>query len=105
MALLKYLKKGASGQDVLLPDQKVCPTLSSKELKSAGDKVKEQLESSSMDKKVRGKYNSYDAERRAEIGKYAAENRPTRASRHFIIPEPTARRMKIEYLHKLEETK
>ena len=83
MALLKYLKKGASGQDVLLPDQKVCPTLSSKELKSAGDKVKEQLESSSIDKKVRGKYNSYDAERRAEIGKYAAENGPTRASRHF----------------------
>ena len=45
------------------------------------------------------------SEKRAEIGKYASENGPTRASRHFDVPEPTARRLKVEYLHKLKEMK
>lgn len=100
MALLKYLKK----DDLVLPDKKVCPSLSSKDLKSAGDKIKESLKESESSTK-RSKYKSYDAEQRALIGKYAAENGPTRASRHFEVPEPTARRLKVEYLHKLEELK
>ena len=60
--------------------------------------------------KSRGKYNSYSAEQRAKIGKYAAaENGPTLAARHFTatwginINESTARRLKSEYLNKLEE--
>ena len=56
---------------------------------------------------TRGKYNGYKPEQRAQIGKYAAENGPTRAAKHFSkhmsrnIPEPTARRLKTKYLSKL----
>ena len=59
-------------------------------------------ESSSSGK--RNKYNEYTAEERAKIGKYAAENGPARAVRHFStimtrkLPESTARRLESEYL-------
>ena len=59
--------------------------------------------------KSRRKYNSYSAEQRAKIGKYAAENGPTRAARNFTanwginVHGSTARRLKSEYLNKLEE--
>ena len=33
--------------------------------------------------KTRGKYDDYTPEQRAQIGKYAAENGPTRAAKHF----------------------
>ncbi len=69
-------------------------------MKSAGEKVKECLQASEPGSSKRGKYNHYDAEKR---GKYASENGPTRASRHFGIPKPTARRLKVEFLHKLKE--
>ena len=55
-------------------------------------------------------YNGYSATERAKIGKYAAENGPTRASRHFSevlekkVPESTARRLKAEYLTALKST-
>ena len=57
----------------------------------------------------RQNYNRYLAEEDAQIGKYAAENSPTRASKQFSeifknnVPEPTARRLKAEYINKLEE--
>ena len=56
-----------------------------------------------------GKYNSYSKEQRAVIGKYAAENGPTNAAKHYTavwgmkINESTARRLKKEYLEKLKE--
>ena len=56
-----------------------------------------------------GKYNRYTPEERAAIGRYAAENGPTQAARHFSeklkmkISEPTARKFKEEYLKKLQE--
>ena len=59
----------------------------------------------------RGKYNEYTAEERARIGKYAAENGPARAVRHFshllgrTIPETTARRLKAEYLASVRSAK
>ena len=62
-----------------------------------------------MEKVSRGKYNSYTPQQRAKIGKYAAENGPTRAVKHFTatwgihINESTARRLKSEYLKKLKE--
>ena len=34
-------------------------------------------------KEKRTKYNDYTPEQRAEIGRYAAENGPTRAATHF----------------------
>ena len=50
----------------------------------------------------RGKnHSSYSAEDRALIGKYAAEHGPTKASRHFKVPESTARLMKKQYLVEL----
>lgn len=104
MALLKYFQKKGQG-DLVLPGKEVCPSLSNEDLKSAGEKIKEHLQASGSESNKRGKYNRYDAEKRAEIGKYASENGPTRASRHFDVPEPTARRLKVEYLHKLREIK
>ena len=57
----------------------------------------------------RGQYNEYTSEQRAQIGKYSAENVPTRADRHFskvlsiVILESTARRLNAEYLKKLAD--
>ena len=51
----------------------------------------------------RGKYNDYTPEQCAQIGKYAAENGPTRAAKHFSVPESTARRLKSEYLQQVGE--
>ena len=68
------------------------------------EEVKRTMEQDGTSKKGRGKYNDYTAEERAKIGKYAAENGPARAVRHFSkilnkkLPETTARRLKSEYL-------
>ena len=51
---------------------------------------------------TRGTYTSYTPKERAKIGRYATENGPARASRHFSVPETTARRLKSEYLQKLK---
>ena len=56
-----------------------------------------------------GQYNSYSKEQRAMIGKYAAENGSTTATKHYSavwgipINESTARRLKEKYLEKLKE--
>ena len=104
MALLKYLSKKES---ILLPDKELCRSLSHEDLKLAGEKIKECLEAGKLtqSESKKGKYNHYDAEKRAQIGKYASENGLTRASRHFNVPEPTARRLKVQYLNKLKEIK
>ena len=103
MALLKYFKPQQNADS--LPDRKSCPSLTEKELKSANDSVSK-CNTKSTD---RQKYNVYSAEERAQMGKYAAENGPTRASKHFSkllnknVPEPTARRFKAEYVKRLKE--
>ena len=43
---------------------------------------------------TRGTYTDYTPENRAKIGRYAAENGPARATRHFAVPETTGRRLK-----------
>ena len=56
-----------------------------------------------------GKYNYYMPQQRAKIGKYAAENGPMRAAKHFTViwgihmNEFTVRRIKSEYLKTLKE--
>ena len=45
---------------------------------------------------TRGAYTDYTPEDRAKIGRYAAENGPARATRHFTMPETTGRRLKSE---------
>ena len=92
-----------------LPDKENCPLLTEKELKSANAKVKDCLKrelSKARTPMTRGKYNDYTPEQRAQIGKCAAENGPTRAAKHFSklmsrnIPEPTARRLKtLNHVH------
>ena len=107
MSLLKYFsyKSKCSSLPVVLPTS--IPFLSSGELVTVNtcvEKVRATPEVAS-----RGKYNRYTPEERAAIGRYAAENGPTRATRHFSeklkmkISEPTARKFKEEYLKKLQE--
>ena len=82
--------------------------LSRTEVEAANNQVSSRLQSAT-EKVSRGKYNSYTPQQRAKIGKYAAENGPTRAAKHFTatwgiqINESTARRFKSEYLNKLDE--
>ena len=45
---------------------------------------------------TRGAYADYTPEDRAKIGKFAAENGPARATRHFAVPETTRRRLRFE---------
>ena len=100
--MLRYFKRRPTGPP--LPTE--VNSLTKAEVQRANDEVKNVLasieESSSSGK--RNKYNEYTAEERAKIGKYAAENGPARAVRHFStimtrkLPESTARRLKSEYL-------
>lgn len=82
--------------------------LSRKEVESADKFVAKSLESASK-RTVRGKYNCYTPEQRAQIGKYAAENGATNAAKRYSaswginINESTARRLKSEYLEKLQQ--
>ena len=86
MALLRYFTKRT-----VLPNEEQCTSLSRKELKEANKRVDMCLKESYKDKASengvassrRGQYNEYTSEQRAEIGKYSAENGPTRAARHF----------------------
>ena len=113
MALCKYLKKiepedkRNSGED--------SSSLSRKDVEMAGREVRRVLEESatvarqrSVPHGRRGKYNCYSPEERASIGKYAAENGATRAAKHFsctlgqTVNESTARRLKGEYLLKVQ---
>ena len=52
-------------------------------------------------KRAKIAYSSYSAEDRACIGRYAAEHGPTKASRHFTVPESMARLLKKQYLSEL----
>ena len=100
MALYRYLKRKISEEDRTLPAE--VPSLSAKDVQRVNDDVKRaKLETP---EKGRGQYNVYTAKERAQIGKYAAENGPASAVRHFSkvlgrnLPEATARRLKAEYL-------
>ncbi len=80
MALHRYLAK---------EDRSVLPTvykcgdssLSRKEVETANERVKQVLGDAKL--APRGKYNDYSAEERAQIGKCAADNDPTKVARHF----------------------
>ena len=99
MAMWKYVKReeqpnGASS------------SLSKEDIEAAQKSMSKALATST---EPRGKYNSYSFEQRAMIGKYAAENGATSAARHFTtvwginVNESTARRLKSQYLKKLED--
>ena len=46
-------------------------------------------------------YTTYSPEDCSNIGRYAAEHGLTKASRHFTVPESTARLLKKQYLAEL----
>ena len=83
--------------------------LTKTELEEANKAVAKVLEPTSKTGASRGNYNSYTSVQRGEIGKYVAENGVTSAAKHFSlkwninINESTARRLKTEYLEKLNE--
>ena len=96
MSLLKYFQKTKKEGILVLPGKEIlCGSLSNEDVKAAGEKIQECLQASGTESNKRGKYTQYDAEKRAQIGRYASENGPTRASRHFDVPEPTERRLKV----------
>lgn len=77
MALLKFFKLKDK-----LHDTTEASVLSKMEVEAANKQVSNALQSAA-EKVSRGKYNSYTPQQRAKIGKYAAENGPTRAAKHF----------------------
>ena len=101
MALFKFFKR----QEKPVERKSL---LSRTEVESADNAVAKALESASK-RIVRGKYNCYTPEQRAQIGKYATENGATNAAKRYTaawwiaINESTARRLKSEYLEKLKQ--
>ena len=85
MALLKYLERKRSE----LPDVRACSStsLTGKDPKLANQAAEQYLHNDSATsvkpKEKRTKYNDYTPEQRAEIGRYVAENGPTRAAKYF----------------------
>ena len=108
MALYRYFQR-KDFERPALPTVSMCASslLSQAEVERANDGV-----SRVMSERYCGKaptnYNEYTAEVRAQIGKYAAENGPTRAARYFSerlnlnVPETSARRFKSDYLQRLK---
>ena len=102
MALLKYVKREVR------PSYKPL-ILSQQDIEVAQKSVADAVKMAANKSQRRGEYNFYSKERRAMIGKYAAENDATRAAKHYSavwgisINESTARRLKSQYLEKLRE--
>ena len=104
MAMLKFVRREvhSSGSS---------SRLSEEEIEAAKKGVTKALNaaSDSTESQKRGKYNSYTPEQRAKIGKYAAENGPSCAAKHYTavwgihINESTVRRLKMEYLKMLKK--
>ena len=100
--MLKYVK--------IEPRKSVNPSiLSPKDIEAAQKSVAKAVSDVAEKSKSRGQCNSYSKEQRAILGKYAAENGPTRAAKHYSavwgipINESTTRRLKEKYLEKLKE--
>ena len=118
-ALLKFLvKKNDSSGILQLPNVSSSTTaiLFEKDILSANERVSKKLEvkkPTSVTRKVstREKYNGYNQEQRAQIGKYATENGNTRVSRYFStlwkinVPQSSVRRLKTKYFSKLKEVR
>jgi len=99
MALFLYYKKKARQNETQYS------FLTKEETQKADEAVSKVLEASkkpSAQGKSWGKYNCYSDKQRAQIGKYAAENGPTSAAKHFAalwkmdINESTTWRLKAE---------
>ena len=78
MMLLKFFKLKDK-----LHDSTEVSVLSKTVVEAASKQVSNALQSV-VDKVSQVKYNSYMPQQRAKIGKYAAENDPTKAAKHVI---------------------
>lgn len=113
MALLRYFektKKEPRPSNTTIPLPSTVKSLLNKELEQVNKVVSAKtLELQRGPGKSRS-YNDYSPEQRAMIGKYAAENGATKASRHYSkilgnsVPESTARRLRSQYLAALSST-
>ena len=113
MALLKYVRYINKHKQTEKENEFVLPTkvsaFSHEELKEVNNRVSKVMQSKSSQAQGHVNYNKYTPDQKAMIGQYAAENGPTRAANHFTkilnmkVPEPTARRLKKEYLVRLNE--
>ena len=79
--MYRYLKRASPDENSDLPS--LVPILSSREVQRVNETVKMAMEREAQENRTHEKYNSYSEAERAKIGKYAAENGPTRASHHF----------------------
>ena len=102
MSLLRYFSRTAS-----LPPSESVPSLMPEALREANKRVASIAtgteEAGPPPKRTKKTYSSYSAEDRARIGRYAAEHGPTKASRHFTVPESTAHLLKKQYLAELND--
>ena len=113
MALLKYVHYINKHKETEKENEFELPTkvlaFSHEELKEVNNGVSKVMQSKSSRAQGHMNYNKYTPDQRAMIGWYAAENGPTRAANHFTkilkmkVPEPTARRLKKEYLIRLNK--
>ena len=74
-----------------------CGTLSKKETEQVNESMRltvdEEAKVSTMRNVTCSAYTDYPPEDRAQIGRYAAENGPARATRHFAVSDTTGRRL------------
>ena len=81
--MYRYLTRANPDDNFGLPS--VVTSLSSREVDRVNRTVKLAMEREAEATSTRVMYNSYSTTERAKIGKYTAENGPTRASRHFSV--------------------
>ena len=80
MSILNFFQ---CSSDAPLPQHGVSSTITKKEVDKANEFIRRVLSEVTINPKPRSKYNSYSAEQRAQIGRYAVENGNTRAAKHF----------------------
>ena len=73
-----------------------CGTLSEKETEQVNECVRRALDEEAKVSTKRGVTCAYTPDDRANLGRYAAENGPVRATRLVAVPETTGRRLKSE---------
>ena len=95
-SLLRYFTPTTS-----LPSSGSTPSLPKEALVEANKRVasltRETDDAGPAPKRAKKNYATYSPEDRSKIGRYAAEHGPTKASRHFTVPESTARLLKKQY--------
>ena len=106
MSLLKYFE--TVGRDALPhPQGRLSSVLSEETIQPANDYIRQHARTKKHSEKKRESYQKLSEEKKAEVGRYAAENGVGAAVRHFAkelpksLNESTVRGMKRRYLEEL----